>query len=37
MMADLAKLPRGVSVFVDANILVYYFERVPSIQVWMPR
>jgi predicted nucleic acid-binding protein len=31
MMAELAKLPRGISVFVDANILVYYFTQMPPL------
>jgi len=30
-MADLVKLPRGVAVFVDANILVYYFAQMPPL------
>jgi predicted nucleic acid-binding protein len=30
-MANLTKLPRGVSVFVDANILVYYFTQMPPL------
>ncbi len=31
MMANLTKLPRGVSVFVDANILVYHFAQMPPL------
>jgi len=31
MMANLTKLPRGVSAFVDANILVYYFTQMPPL------
>jgi len=30
-MVDLAELPRGISVFVDANILVYYFAQMPPL------
>ena len=30
-MANLTKLPRGVSVFVDANILVYHFAQMPPL------
>lgn len=30
-MADLSKLPPGVSVFVDANILVYYFTQMSPL------
>jgi predicted nucleic acid-binding protein len=31
MMVNLTKFPRGVSVFVDANILVYYFTQLPPL------
>ena len=31
MMTNLTKLPRGISVFVDANILVYYFTQMPPL------
>ena len=30
-MPTLAKVPRGISVFVDANILVYFFTQMPPL------
>ena len=31
MMVNLTKLPRGVSVFVDANVLVYHFAQMSPL------
>ena len=31
MMVNLTKQPRGISVFVDANVLVYHFAQMPPL------